>query len=53
MAAEQLILASDAAIPLLHERVIQGENPQLHGALRDPLERMLIDEATVLVPTAP
>ncbi|WP_272889048.1 ABC transporter substrate-binding protein [Duffyella gerundensis] len=51
VAAEQLILASDAAIPLLHERVIQGENPQLHGALRDPRERMLIDEATVLVPT--
>ena len=53
VAAEQLILASDAAIPLLHERVIQGENPQLHGALLDPRERMLIDEATVLVPTAP
>lgn len=53
IAAEKLILASDAAIPLLHERVIQGENPQLHGALRDPRERMLIDEATVLRPTAP
>ncbi|MGO1296258.1 MAG: ABC transporter substrate-binding protein [Vibrio sp.] len=46
MAAERLILASDAAIPMLHERVIQGESLQVKGALRDPRERVLIDSHT-------
>ncbi|MEH2920075.1 ABC transporter substrate-binding protein [Samsonia erythrinae] len=46
MRAENLILASDAAIPMLHERVIQGENAQVRGALRDPRERTLINAAT-------
>lgn len=49
MAAERLILKSDAAIPMLHERVIQGESLQVKGALRDPRERVLIDSATHLV----
>lgn len=40
------MLATDAAIPLLHERVIQGEAASLHRALRDPRERELIDEGT-------
>lgn len=48
MAAERAVLATDAAIPLLHERVIQGEAPELSGALRDPRERMLIGVDTVM-----
>lgn len=46
MAAENLILASDAAIPMLHERVIQGESATLKNAQRDPRERMLVDSQT-------
>ncbi|GKW26090.1 ABC transporter substrate-binding protein [Pectobacterium carotovorum subsp. carotovorum] len=46
MQAENLILASDAAIPMLHERVIQGESAQVKDALRDPRERTLINSAT-------
>ncbi|MCG8709156.1 ABC transporter substrate-binding protein [Brenneria sp. 4F2] len=49
MRAENLILASDAAIPMLHERVIQGESAQVADALRDPRERALINSATRLV----
>lgn len=46
MQAENLILASDAAIPMLHERVIQGESAQVKDALRDPRERTLINAVT-------
>ncbi|KHN51961.1 ABC transporter substrate-binding protein [Pectobacterium fontis] len=46
MQAENLILASDAAIPMLHERVIQGESAQVKDVLRDPRERTLINAAT-------
>ncbi|WP_350316892.1 ABC transporter substrate-binding protein [Pectobacterium aroidearum] len=46
MQAENLILASDAAIPMLHERVIQGESAQVKDALRDPRERTLINATT-------
>lgn len=46
MAAEQLILASGAAVPLLHERVLQGEAATVTGAERDPRERALITAAT-------
>ena len=53
MAAENLILASDAAIPMLHERVIQGESAQLKHALRDPRERTLIDNKTEIEPKEP
>ncbi|MFS2223206.1 ABC transporter substrate-binding protein [Pantoea sp. B65] len=49
MDAENLILASDAAIPMLHERVIQGESAALKNALRDPRERTLINSQTQLV----
>ncbi|MGM8876768.1 ABC transporter substrate-binding protein [Enterobacter hormaechei subsp. steigerwaltii] len=49
MDAENMILASDAAIPMLHERVIQGENAALKNALRDPRERTLINSQTQLV----
>ncbi|CAM3092396.1 ABC transporter substrate-binding protein [Actinomyces slackii] len=46
MAAEQAILATGAAVPLLHERVLQGEAAGLSGAERDPRERALITTAT-------
>lgn len=49
MRAENLILASDAAIPLLHERVIQG-SARVKDALRDPRERVLINSATRIEP---
>ncbi|KOC89534.1 ABC transporter substrate-binding protein [Winslowiella iniecta] len=48
MAAENLILASNAAIPMLHERVIQGESPAIRDAERDPRERRLISGQTRL-----
>ncbi|WP_047607171.1 ABC transporter substrate-binding protein [Rahnella aquatilis] len=46
MLAENLILATDAAIPMLHERVIQGESAEIRDAVRDPRERTLINAAT-------
>ncbi len=48
--AEAAILATGAAIPMLHERVIQGEAAHVSGAERDPRERALITERTVLRP---
>ncbi|AJW79668.1 ABC transporter substrate-binding protein [Clavibacter michiganensis] len=42
MRVEALVLADDAAVPLLHERVIQGEAAGVTGAVRDPRERALI-----------
>ncbi|WP_417792522.1 ABC transporter substrate-binding protein [Stutzerimonas xanthomarina] len=49
MEAERLILASDAAIPMLHERVIQGESERVRAAVRDPRERTLVSNQTYLV----
>lgn len=46
MAAEARILATDAAIPMLHERVIQGEVKGVVDAARDPRERILITNQT-------
>ena len=46
MLAEAEVLATDAAIPLLHERVIQGEAANTHDAARDPRERILITADT-------
>lgn len=46
MEAEALILANNAAIPMLHERVIQGELPGTDGAARDPRERTLVTSNT-------
>lgn len=48
MMAEARILGTDAAIPLLHERVLQGENPAISGAARDPRERSLVTTQTQL-----
>ena len=45
-AAEALILARDAAVPLLHERVIQGESAGVRDVERDPRERALITSKT-------
>ncbi|MFT4258237.1 ABC transporter substrate-binding protein [Microbacterium sp.] len=42
MLAEALVLGTDAAVPLLHERVIQGESARVHDAVRDPRERLLV-----------
>ncbi|MCS3408462.1 ABC transporter substrate-binding protein [Serratia sp. AKBS12] len=46
IAAESRILATHAAIPLLHERVIQGEAAGVQQVARDPRERLLITPAT-------
>lgn len=46
MAAEAAILQLDAAIPLVHDRVVQGEAGTFEGVVRDPLERLLITEKT-------
>jgi peptide/nickel transport system substrate-binding protein len=48
MAAEAEVLATDAAIPLLHERVIQGESARVADAARDPRERILVTAGTSL-----
>ncbi|HMR48096.1 MAG TPA: ABC transporter substrate-binding protein [Arachnia sp.] len=47
MRAEAAILSRDAAIPMLHERVIQGEAAGVSGVDRDPRERTLITTASV------
>lgn len=52
MRAENLILSTDAAIPMLHERVIQGEAADIRDAVRDPRERTLINAATQRVSQA-
>ncbi|OCH18165.1 ABC transporter substrate-binding protein [Aliivibrio sp. 1S165] len=44
--AEQKILNDYAAIPLLHERVIQGESKRVNNVIRDPSERRLINQQT-------
>ncbi|GAL10317.1 oligopeptide ABC transporter [Vibrio astriarenae] len=46
IAAEKAILEQYAAIPLLHERVIQGESLRVKDARRDPAERRLIESKT-------
>lgn len=48
MAAENKILATHAAIPLLHERVIQGEAANMRHAARDPRERVLVTPASMI-----
>ncbi|GGK38909.1 ABC transporter substrate-binding protein [Deinococcus malanensis] len=48
MAAEAAILRTNAAVPLLHERVIQGEAARVDAAERDPRERRLLTGQTSL-----
>lgn len=43
MLVEAQVLGLDAAVPLLHERVVQGEARGVSGVERDPRERELID----------
>ncbi|MCZ2815911.1 ABC transporter substrate-binding protein [Modestobacter sp. VKM Ac-2984] len=46
--AEQAVLDTGAAVPMLHERVIQGEAAGVSGAVRDPRERALITADTTV-----
>ena len=46
--AEAAILRTDAAVPLLHERVIQGDAPELMNSAKDSRERMLVTAETQL-----
>lgn len=48
IAAETAILGTDAVVPLVHERVIQGETAQVTGAIRDPRERELVSTQTAV-----
>ncbi|MFD7296471.1 ABC transporter substrate-binding protein [Streptomyces sp. NPDC059897] len=42
MDAEAAVLKTDAAIPMLHERVIQGDATNVVGSIKDPRERELV-----------
>ncbi|WP_413320329.1 ABC transporter substrate-binding protein [Agrococcus sp. 1P02AA] len=46
MAVEEAILQFGAAVPLVHDRVVQGEAGTWVDFVRDPLERRLITEFT-------
>jgi peptide/nickel transport system substrate-binding protein len=46
--AEAAVLASDAAVPMLHERVIQGDAAGVTGAAHDPRERELVTADTYI-----
>jgi peptide/nickel transport system substrate-binding protein len=46
--AEAAVLATDAAVPMLHERVIQGESARVSDVARDPRERELITSASTV-----
>lgn len=46
MRAEAAVLATDAAVPLLHERVVQGVAPGVTGVLPDARERTLVGAGT-------
>jgi peptide/nickel transport system substrate-binding protein len=48
MKAEAEILRTDAVVPLVHERVVQGIATDVDGVLLDPRERSLIDVDTRL-----
>lgn len=50
LAAEAAILATDAAIPMLHERVIQGDATHVADSAKDPRERLLVTPLTRLNP---
>jgi peptide/nickel transport system substrate-binding protein len=46
MAAEAEILRTDAIVPLVHEKVVQGIAAGVQGVLLDPRERSLVDTGT-------
>ncbi|WP_210588031.1 ABC transporter substrate-binding protein [Streptomyces sp. GESEQ-35] len=46
--AEAAVLGTDAAVPMLHERVIQGDAAGVVGAAHDPRERELVTADTYI-----
>ncbi|KKD04602.1 ABC transporter substrate-binding protein [Streptomyces sp. WM6386] len=46
IAAEAAVLGTDAAVPMLHERVIQGDAADVVDAAHDPRERELVTADT-------
>ncbi|MDO0937323.1 ABC transporter substrate-binding protein [Streptomyces sp. DG2A-72] len=48
MRAEAEILRTDAVVPLVHEKVVQGIAADVEGVLLDPYERSLVDIDTRL-----
>jgi peptide/nickel transport system substrate-binding protein len=44
--AETAVLNTDAAIPMLHERVVQGDATDVVGSAKDPRERLLVTVET-------
>ncbi|QCD58412.1 ABC transporter substrate-binding protein [Streptomyces hawaiiensis] len=48
IAAEAAVLGTDAAVPMLHERVIQGDAAGVADAAHDPRERELVTADTYL-----
>ncbi|MBV1936305.1 ABC transporter substrate-binding protein [Streptomyces sp. BV286] len=46
MRAEAEILRTDAVVPLVHEKVVQGISTDVEGVILDPRERSLIDVDT-------
>ncbi|MFD5337365.1 ABC transporter substrate-binding protein [Streptomyces hawaiiensis] len=48
IAAEAAVLGTDAAVPMLHERVIQGDAAGVTDAAHDPRERELVTADTYL-----
>ncbi|WP_030617027.1 ABC transporter substrate-binding protein [Streptomyces fulvoviolaceus] len=46
VAAEAAVLTTDGAVPMLHERVIQGDAAGVVGAAHDPRERELVTADT-------
>jgi peptide/nickel transport system substrate-binding protein len=46
IAGEAAVLGTDAAVPMLHERVIQGDAAGVVGAAHDPRERELVTPDT-------
>lgn len=46
MRAEAEILRTDAVVPLVHERVVQGISDDVEGVLLDPRERSLVNVDT-------
>ncbi|MBC9730480.1 ABC transporter substrate-binding protein [Streptomyces sp. TRM68367] len=48
MQAEAAVLRTDAVVPLVHEKAVQGIAPDVEGVLLDPRERSLVDVDTHL-----
>ncbi|MFF6782922.1 ABC transporter substrate-binding protein [Streptomyces sp. NPDC012510] len=46
MKAEAAILATDAAVPLVHQRIITGVGGSVRGVILDPYERTLVGTGT-------